>query len=355
MAVIDNKNTILYLAHERLAEWGDIVVESSVRKSRVYQNKAEKLRYFLKAMEHEFYLEDDDITSLLQCINNLAELTDWPTAPVLAEKQAPVAITGVPGPIGPAGVDGVDGSDADINVVSGDSVISIVETAPGGVKTFTVSYAPYTAPTISLAITTSGFPNPSSLIQELGTTLTTVPFSITLNKGKDTVDSSTLTSPADQDGDYQAALDLVALNAGTEQIISLDDTNVTATQIYSAEIDDLTNQPSSSKTITFVIPFLYGSSGTALVQSTYISNLTKLIQTQGNKAILFNDTDAFFYFVYDANYPDLDSILDGNGFEAIGAFTKTTETVDMVSGPESMKVYKTIITDIPSQTYTFKF
>ena len=355
MAVIDNKNTILYLAHERLAEWGGIIVESSVRKSKIYQNKAEKLRYFLKAMEHEFYLDDDDITSLLQCINNLAELTDWPTAPIIAEKQAPAAITGVPGPIGPGGADGIDGTDADIDVVSGDSIINVVETTPGGVKTFTITYEPYTLPTVSLVIEDASFPNPNSLIQELGETLANVQFTTTLNKGKDAIDSSTLISPADQDGDYQTALDLVNLNLGVEQVIVLNDTNVVATQLYQAEIDDLTNQPTSSKTITFVIPFLYGSSGTALAQSTYISNLTKLIQTQGNKAVLFNDTDAFFYFVYDANYPDLDSILDGNGFEAIGAFTKTTETVDMLSGAESMKVYKTIITDIPSQTYTFKF
>ena len=355
MAVIDNKNTILYLAHERLAEWGGIVVESSVRKSRKYQNKAEKLRYFLKAMEHEFYLEDDDITSLLQCINNLAELTDWPTAPIIAEKQAPAAITGVPGPTGAAGADGADGIDADINVISGDSIISVVETSPGGIKTFTVTYAPYTAPTVSLVIEDASFPNPNSLIQEDGVTLANVQYTMTLDKGKDDVDSSTLISPADQDGEYQTALNLVDLNLGNQQIIVLNDTNVTATQLYQVQVDDLTNQPTASKTITFVVPFLTGSSATLLVQSTFISNLTKLIEIQGNKSVLFNGTDEYFYFMYPATYPDLSSILDGNGFEAIGAFIKTTEDADMVSGVESMKVYRTIITDIPNQTYQFKF
>lgn len=355
MAVIDNQNTILYLAHQRLAEWGGIIAESSVRKSRKYQIKAEKLRYFLKAMEYSFYLEEDDIISLLQCINNLAELTDWPTAPIIAEQQAPAAITGIQGATGPQGADGADGSDANINTVSGDDIIVVATTYPGGIKTNTITYEPYSAPTISLSIEDAGFANPNSLIQELGVTLASVPITTIVNKGKDTVASSTLLSPGALDAAYQLNFDLANLNLGNQETVVIADTNLSTNQTYQAEVDDSTNQPTSSKTITFVIPFLQGDSATLLTQGTFYANLTRIIEAQGDKAVLFNGVDSYFYFMYDASYPDLDDILDGNGFSAIGAFTLTTENATMTSGVESMKVYKTIITDIPNQTYTFKF
>jgi len=355
MAILDNKDSIIYLAQQRLAQWGGEIVLTSVRKSRKLQIRAEKLRYFLHAIQYEFFLENEDIISLLQCINQLAQLDAWPTAPVLTETDKPVILQGGVGSPGQDGAAGAPGSDADIDVLSGDTNIVVVETAPGGVKTFTITYDPYTMPTVVVSIDSSSFPNANSLVQELGATVSSVPFTSTLNKGKDTVDSSTVLSPASLDAAYQLALDLVNLNAGNEEIVTIFDTSLTANETYTTEIDDLTNQPTNSKAISFVVPFLYGDSTTLLVQATFYSNLTRIIEAQGNKTVTFDDEDSYFYFMYPATYPDLTKILDGNGFDAIDAFTKTTENADMLSGVVSMKVYKTIITDIPDQDYTFQF
>jgi len=355
--VLDNKDAIIYLAQERLAEWAGKIVDSSVRTARIYQEKGEKLRYYLHAIQYEFYLEDSEIISLLQCINKLADLDEWPTAPILNAYNQPDILTGIPGTPGEDGSDGSSGTDADINCVPDPLYdnMSVIEYDDAGVKTFKFGYAPLTPPTITLAITKGGLPNPNKNVQEVGVTIPTVPVVITTNKGRDAVISSEVLDPAALDASYQAQWDLANLNLGNQEVITVNDSNVTATQIYNANITDGNSTPSDSETLTFVIPFLYGSSTSLLVQATYYANLSRIIETQGNKTVTFNGVDSYFYFAYPATYPDLDKILDGNGFDAIAAFTKTTETIDMLSGAESMKVYRTAITDIPNQKYTFKF
>lgn len=355
--VLKNKDATIYLAQERLGEWAGKIVDSSVRTARIYQEKGEKLRYYLKAIQYEVYLEDSEIISLLQCINKLADLTDWPTAPTLIEQNQPAILLGIQGETGTDGNDGNDGSDADIDCVA-DPVydnISVIEYIDSGVKTFKYGYNPLTPSIISLAITKAGLPNPNKNIQELGEIIPTVPVVITTNKGRDLVVASEVTSPAALDASYQAQWDLADINLGNQEVVTINDSTVTATQVYTANITDGNTTPSASETLTFVIPFLYGGSTSLLVQATFYANLARIIETQGNKAVLFNGTDSYFYFAYDASYPDLSSILDGNGFEAIDAFTKTEETIDMLSGAETMTVYKTLITDIANQTYTFKF
>jgi len=355
--VLKNKDATIYLAQERLGEWAGLIVTSSVRTSKLYQEKGEKLRYYLKALQYEFYLEDSEIISLLQCINKLAELTEWPTAPVLTSVDQPDILLGIPGATGNDGSAGSDGTDANIDCEADPAYdnMSVIEYDNGGVKTFKYGYAPLTPPTISLAITKAGLPNPNKNYQELGVTIPTVPVIITTNKGRDAVVSSEVLLPLALDASYQAQWDLANINLGNQEQVTVNDSNVTATQIYSANITDGNTTPTDTETLTFVIPFLYGGSTSSLVQATFYANLARIIEAQGNKGVVFNGTDSYFYFAYDASYPDLNSILDGNGFEAISAFTKTTETIDMLSGAESMKVYKTALTDIVNQTYTFKF
>lgn len=355
---LENKDITIYLAQQKLAEWTDIIVSASVKTSRIYQNKAERLRYYLKAMQYEQFLSDEEIVTILTCIEKIAEITDWPTAPTLIEQTQPSIIIGQPGPAGANGLPGIDGTDANIDVIQDPTYdnIAITETVVAGVKTFSIGYAPYFQPTISLNLTTSAFPNPNSTIQEKGQVVASVPVTVTLDKGREDVVSSALTNPSALDASYQLQLNLIALNGGTQQVIGISDTNVSANTTYSANIIDDRSTINASKTLTFVIPFLYGGSTSLLIQTTYYNNLARIIQAQGNKAVVFNGTDSYFYLAYDASYPDLKSILDGNGFEAIGAFTKTTENINMLSGTESMKVYRTTSkTDIPSQTYTFKF
>lgn len=351
--VLENKDITIYLGQQKLAEWTDIIVSSGVRTSKIYQNKAERLLYYLQAIQYEFYLEDSEIIAILQCIEKIAEITEWPTAPTIVEKVPPDILIGIPGPIGNDGTDGTDGTNANVDVQPDDQIIEVREVIAGDLKTFYISYNPYTVPGLSLSITSSGFPNPNSLIQELGAVLSTVPVVTTVTKGKDDIVTSEILSPLSLDGAYQTILDLVSINGGTPQIITVNDSSVAATQAYTAEADDLTTQSTDTKTIQFVIPYLQGSSPTLLTQSTAYNNLVRIIETQGTKVVLYNGVDEYFYYIYDATKPDLSRILDGNGFDAIAAFTKTTENIDMLSGTESMKVYRTAITDIPNQLYTF--
>ena len=351
MSVLSNKDTTIYLAQERLAEWAGIIATSSVRKSRIYQNKAETLRYYLHAIQYEFFLEEAEIISILQCINELADLQEWPTVPLLAEKSQPNILLGIPGQDGVDGSIGAAGSDADIDVESDLAYdnMSVIEYVNAGIKTFKIGYAPHTPPTISLVV------NNGVLLLELGVTADPVPVVTTLNKGRDAVISSAIVNPIALDTTYQSLLDLVSLNLGNQEVVSVNDTTVIVTTTYDVNIIDAKATYTDTKTLTFVDAFLYGSNASLLTQSTFYSNLSKLVQTKGNKTVTFNDTDAFFYFMYPASYGALNIILDGNGFNATSAFTFTTENADILSGTVSMNIYKTIITDIPNQDYTFKF
>ena len=357
MSVLSNKDATIYLAQERLAEWAGIIVTASVRKSRIYQIKSERLRAYLKAIQYEFFLEEKEIIHILQCMNKISEITDWPTAPVLTEKEQPNVLLGIPGQDGEPGADGQDGSDANIDVEADPAYdnIAITEVLVNGVKTYRIGYAPLTPPTVSVAISSGAFQNANSLVQELGEIIDPVPVVVTTNKGRDNVVSSTFVNPAGLDSGYQAQWDLSSINLGNTEVVTINDLAVTANTTYTVNITDGNSTPSSSSTLSFVDPFFWGSSATLLGQTTYYNNLNKIIQTKGTKTVTFNNTDAYFYFVYPASYGDLTSILDGNGFEAISAFTKTTENVDILSGTVSMNVYRTAITDIVNQKYTFKF
>ena len=87
--------------------------------------------------------------------------------------------------------------------------------------------------------------------------------------------------------------------------------------------------------------------------------LTKSVQTKpSQKSVALNFTGEFIYFCYPAVYGDLTSILDGNGFETLGAFTKFTRNQDGAAAGwsgRSYNIYKSGITSVPNQTFIFKF
>lgn len=352
MSVLSNKDTTIYLSQERLAEWAGIIATSSVRRSKIYQNKAETLRYYLHAIQYEFFLEESEIISILTCLNELADLQEWPTAPILGEKEQPNILLGIPGQDGTDGNDGATGSDAEIDCEADPFYdnMAVTEYINAGIKTYKFGYAPHTPPIISLVV------NNNSLVLESGQNYDPVPVVTTLNKGRDTVLSSSVTAPAALDVEYQGLLDLSSLNLGNQEVVTVNDHDVQVTTVYTVGVTDAKGTTSTTKTLTFVLPFLYGSSATLLSQTTYYNNLNKLIQVKGNKTVNFNDISKYFYFIYPATYGDLSVILDGNGFNATSAFIKTTEPIDMLSTiGDSMIVYRTLITDISNQDYQFKF
>jgi len=116
----------------------------------------------------------------------------------------------------------------------------------------------------------------------------------------------------------------------------------------------------TSRTATFVFPLYYGNSTTDFSTTGNVEGtLTKSVQTKpSQKSVALNFTGEFIYFCYPAVYGDLTSILDGNGFETIGAFTKYTRNQDGTAAGwsgRSYNIYKSGVTSVPNQTFIFKF
>ena len=116
----------------------------------------------------------------------------------------------------------------------------------------------------------------------------------------------------------------------------------------------------TSRTATFVFPLYYGNSSVDFSTTGNVEGtLTKSVQTKpSQKSVALNFTGEFIYFCYPAVYGDLTSILDGNGFETLGAFTKFTRNQDGAAAGwsgRSYNIYKSGITSVPNQTFIFKF
>ena len=116
----------------------------------------------------------------------------------------------------------------------------------------------------------------------------------------------------------------------------------------------------AQRTATFVYPLYYGNSSVDFSTTGNVEGtLTKSVQTEpSQKNVDLNFTGEFIYFCYPESYGDLTSILDGNGFETIGAFTKYTRNQDGAAAGwsgRSYNIYKSGITSVPNQTFIFKF
>lgn len=78
-------------------------------------------------------------------------------------------------------------------------------------------------------------------------------------------------------------------------------------------------------TMTWRDPFYYGVGAPGLTVSE-VQQLTKEVVSKSNKDYIFSPSSQVYYFAYPASYGELTSILDTNGFEIIGDFTKRAET-----------------------------
>ena len=83
-----------------------------------------------------------------------------------------------------------------------------------------------------------------------------------------------------------------------------------------------------SRTYTFVSATYYGTSDTAPTDAT---GLTKVLRTKATFENKFTCDNKHVVYMYPASFGNLKSILDGNGFENLTDFTKTTITIGSVS------------------------
>lgn len=80
------------------------------------------------------------------------------------------------------------------------------------------------------------------------------------------------------------------------------------------------------KTMNFIQPYYYGKSASSTIAD--FTGLTKDVKAKGNKTYKFTTNNEYMVVAYDSSYGNLTSILDGNGFETIGGWTKSSITVD---------------------------
>lgn len=107
---------------------------------------------------------------------------------------------------------------------------------------------------------------------------------------------------------------------------------------------------SASKTLTFIQPYYYGASNTSTISD--FTGLTANVTAKGQKTFNYTTNNQHMVFAYDSSYGNLKTILDGNGFDVTGGWTKSTVTVDGFSYFVYVANSPTTDTNAP---FTFKY
>lgn len=152
-----------------------------------------------------------------------------------------------------------------------------------------------------------------------------------------------------------------AVNETLSAIVMIIGTN--KTYRIEADSDLATGVNSTNKNLIGAYPYLYGNGSAGLTGNPlYIAaGITKLIEVQGEKTVNLSFSNERAYFAYDADFPDLTSIIDPNGFEILGATFPATPTIANViaSGldnnwTKSFKIYETSANVSMNGNFTFK-
>ena len=107
---------------------------------------------------------------------------------------------------------------------------------------------------------------------------------------------------------------------------------------------------SAEKTLNFIQPYYYGVSNSATIAD--FTGLTANVTAKANKTFNFTTNNQYMVFAYDSSYGNLKTILDGNGFDVTGGWTKTTLTVGGFSYFVYISNSPTTDTNAP---FTFKY
>lgn len=330
-------------------------------------DRSKRIRKILKAVldhivfddngnySYSLHTTDETLNILLKCLVELTDIQDYPVAPILFHKVKPRNYTfnapGVPGPPGPPGIDAT----VDVIPEVGEDEISVAEEVILGVRTFKLNFSPYVAPQLAVSIN-------APKVYEIGVVVGSKTLSVISTKGKNTIVSIQL-SDVTLDTAFQGTLNFPVINGVTQPVTnSIAPTNISVNTVYQATLMDDSGKPAGtvikSDSINFYYPFLYGATDNT-GDDPYLF-LTKIIEALGNKTVLFNATNKYFWIGYPASYGLASQILDQNGFDAIGAFS--TFTVNVTSQgltnnwTVSYRFYRTTLkTTIANANYTLKF
>ena len=228
-------------------------------------------------------------------------------------------------------------------------------------------YPTFTAPSASLSYSSDNYYAVGATVAAKTATVGYNAGAITLNgtkqadRGGEATNYSLATTGADTEYSDSSAssgsFNVTALTRATKGTIK-----ITATVSYAAgpqPKDSKGNDYSTplaagsvsvDKTLNFIQPYYYGKSATTTVSD--FSGLTQSVTAKGNKTFSFTTNNEYMVFAYDSSYGNLKSILDPNGFEVLGGWTKNTLTV----GGFSYYVYvaNSATTDT-NASFTFKY
>lgn len=107
---------------------------------------------------------------------------------------------------------------------------------------------------------------------------------------------------------------------------------------------------SASKTLTFIQPYYYGISNTSSISD--FAGLTENVTAKGQKTFSYTTNNQYMVMAYDSSYGNIKTILDGNGFDVTGGWTKSTLTVGGFSYFVYVANSPTTDTNAP---FTFKY
>ena len=109
--------------------------------------------------------------------------------------------------------------------------------------------------------------------------------------------------------------------------------NITTDTTFTVKLTDANNVVTSisSKTYKFVYATYTGLAGTIPVLDTDVTALTKLIREKAPYTNTYAPANQYIVFAYPQSYGNLTSVIDGNGFENIGEYSKSVITINSVA------------------------
>ena len=208
---------------------------------------------------------------------------------------------------------------------------------------------PYVEPTLGNATA-----SPNGGTYEKGVTKTITSVSISVTKKSEAITSVALyngsTLIEEKTGD-------AVKNGGT---ITFSNVNVevpTNGNQLTVKVTDAANKTYSKNTtaMAFVYPYYMGSCAVGTtIDETLVESLTKKIESKGTKSCSFTVSDGHMVFAYPAAHKTLKSILDPNGFETLGNYTRHDITVTGLDGSaQSYYVYVSGATTVDGFTVKF--
>ena len=184
---------------------------------------------------------------------------------------------------------------------------------------------PYTKPVIS-SVTLNR--TPSGTVYEKGTTVSINSISTAIQKKSEAITKVQFYVNNTMKNEITTSV----ANGGTftytpTTAISITDT-ITNTYVQVKVEDGKSLVTANSLALTFVYPYYHGSiaDGT-VVNDAVIQGLTKDVSIKGTKTYNYNTSNSCMVIAYPASYGNIRTIIDPNGFDITGSFTKSQVAV----------------------------